>query len=567
MSRDLENCLIRILKTEPGLPAKIIAQRARDLLSDRTVTKRIVNPVLYRKKLVFRYVGQTPPKWYLREEATDLVLNRLQALLNNAKNDSKKQNRSIPTKGKAPKKPRIKVLGAAQKKTTKLHPLSKDLYDWQHKAIKAWEDSNCCGVVEAVTGTGKTFVAIWLLHKYIQEQKRCLVIVPSVVLFNQWKEEIESELGFELSSLLGAGHKCYDPSQPITLGVLKSVAAASEIDELDGSFDLLISDECHRLGSDKHKFALLEDVNDRLGLTATFERSDDGVDEVLKPYFSGARNTKTCVCFKYDFKRAKKDQIIAPFVSLSIGVNLSLDEMEEYIDCGKRMQKSKTELVSEYGYPNDFKRFMSYATKKKLRSEGILFNNFLSAMTGRKRILSESRAKGRFLPQLGEIISYSKGTIVYVETKDAAEQFAESLREYDFNTEPFHSGIRQVDREAIFERFRSKDTRCLMAVHCLDEGVNVPDANCAIVIASTKQKRQMVQRMGRVLRKKYDETGSVFIHIYARNTAEDPENNKVNDEHYLSVLTNEAECTDILDSEIFEDYDVLPWIREFVHWE
>ncbi|MBC8201987.1 MAG: DEAD/DEAH box helicase [Planctomycetes bacterium] len=543
MYKKILNYIIKLLDEKPGLPVKEIAKKCRQEFKNDLLTKSIINKeYLYakRNRMQFRSEGKNPPVWF---------------------------NRDMP-EIQLPQKQASKNLKSSRFKPIKLEELAHELHDWQKKAIKAWEEANCKGVVEAVTGTGKTYVGISLLRKFILEGSRCLVIVPTIVLFNQWKEEIESELGFKITSLLGAGHtNKLDLSQPVTLGVVKSISTASENGLLHGAFELLVADECHRYGSETFKVALLDDVKSRIGLTATFERSDDGVNEVLTPYFRSTKQLKSCVCFKYDFKQAKKDEIIAPFVSLSIGTDLDEDEMESYEECGKRMTQCREKLVYEFGYPKDFKKFMSRSGKKKNKTEGIIFNNFLSAMGGRKKILSESNAKIAFVQQLGELISNSNGSIVYVETKDAAEEIADKLWEFDFNTEAFHSGIKQKERELIFERFRSKETLCLVAVKCLDEGINVPDANCAIVIASSKQRRQMIQRMGRVLRKKHDETGSVFIHVYARQTAEDPKQKNVDDEHYLSVLTKEAECTDILNSEQFEEYDILPWIKEYVNWE
>ena len=420
---------------------------------------------------------------------------------------------------------------------------------------------------EVSVGTGKTFVAISLLHEYLQNGKRCLVIVPSIVLFHQWKEEIERELDFELTSLLGAGHQAPDLQQPITLGVLKSVATAARNGKLSNVFSLLIADECHRFASDSHRLALVDDINNRLGLTATLERSDDGVGEILTPYFAATKRSKHCICFRYGFGPAKQDEVIAPFITLSIGVDLDDEERRCYDKCAKRMADGRKRLISEFGYPRKPKQFMTWiCTKRKTRSEGILANMYLSGMNGKRRVLAESRAKAAFFPELAEVIGNSNGTLVYVETVQAAEDLASSLSDCDFQTESFHSKLSAAEREEIFERFRSKETLCLTAVHCLDEGINVPDANCAVIVASTKQRRQMIQRMGRVLRLKYDETGAVVVHVYARQTPEDPTCAFADDEYYLSMLTKEAYGNDRLDSEDYADYDVMKWIRDLVNW-
>lgn len=106
----------------------------------------------------------------------------------------------------------------------------------------------------------------------------------------------------------------------------------------------------------------------------------------------------------------------------------------------------------------------------------------------------------------------------------------------------YHSGKdSDACREAL-GAFEEGDLECLVAVRSLDEGIDVPAINLGIVAAATQQRRQMVQRMGRVVRRKDDGRGAAFVVIYARDTSEDPARRAAETEaepsHYEDLLQN-----------------------------
>ena len=553
----IKKYILQIVSDEQGLTVKEIAQRARSISDDSSIRKKSCNPILYRESTLFRYegraaVGEPPPRWYLRDDIPQTKIPTANPI-KNKKATKKKSKKKVAPKKKTRKKAKQNL------DRLTLPKLSKDPYPWQEKAIASWQKNDCSGIIEAVTGTGKTFVAVWLIHKYIQEGKRCLIVVPTQVLLRQWKDEIETELGFELTSLLGAGYKQLDINQPITLGVVNSVINAKEDGLIDNEFDLIIADECHRYGSERNQIALLKETPHRLGLTATYDRSDDGLAEILTPYFKQK-------CFEYKFKDARRDNVIAPFISLSIGTDLTSEERDDYDSCGKTMGQKRNQLIRDYDWPSNFKKFMARYKKPKTKQEGILAGKWFKAMSDRRRILSESEAKISVLPKIQDIIEQSRGALVYCESIDAAEYITDTLSGHGFKVECLHSKLKPHDRENIFDRFRRLETKCIVAIKILDEGINVPEANCAIIVAGSKQRRQMVQRMGRILRKKHDKTGSVFIHIYARNTGEDPELHSTKDEYYLSVLREDAEATKIADGAEFDCKQVFNWIKQNKIW-
>jgi RNA polymerase primary sigma factor len=529
------------------------------------IRKRDINPTLYRHSEIFRYQDQSPPRWFIRLAK---------------KQPTKEKHSQLPVPPMSgtrtdvipPKPPSPKVYDTPVDQPT-FNDLSKDLYPWQQNAIRLWREAGYRGVIEAVTGTGKTLVAISLIREYIEDQKRCLVVVPSQILLRQWKEELERELGIDLTSLLGAEYgRQLDRRQLITLGVVNTVAAMQKSDDLRYDAELIIIDECHRFAADLFQHALIDSAPHRLGLTATFERSDDALEEILSPYFTSKATDNVgdqsdVVCCEYGFRQATQDKVIAPYILGSISVNLSEDEYRELRKCGETMGKTRKQLQAQYGYPADFKAFFRKIQRPaNVRQEGIIRQRFLSAMNTRRQLLSESESKVEVVAKLEDLIRQSSGTLIYTESIQSAERVALSFsRSTTISVEAHHSKLRTADRERLFDGFRNKDINCLVAVHTLDEGINVPDANLAIIVSGSQQRRQMIQRMGRVLRKKHDGTGSVFIHIYAANTAEDP-NCTQDDGNYLSILREHTNSQRQFLSDAVEN-DLFSWVKSERIWD
>src|SRR5205085_12581757 len=85
-----------------------------------------------------------------------------------------------------------------------------------------------------------------------------------------------------------------------------------------------------------------------------------------------------------------------------------------------------------------------------------------------------------------------------------------------------HSGLSSVQRQGVLRRFAAGDTRVLAAPRVLDEGIDVPVADLAVIVGASRSRRQMVQRMGRVLRRKPDQRRARFAVLYVEDTVEDP---------------------------------------------
>jgi superfamily II DNA or RNA helicase len=393
-------------------------------------------------------------------------------------------------------------------------------YPWQHRALNWWGAQQRRGIVEAVTGTGKTTVGLAAVAEATQAGQRVLLLVPSTVLLDQWKQNLDRHLPGVRVGLMGDGHQ---PIALLQLQVLVAVinSAALQAERLDAAgFDLLVADECHRYGAPSFQRALLTDVPRRLGLTATLERLDDGVDSCLRPYLGRS--------FQYSYDEAMKDRVLASFVVADVGIALQPDERAAFDQADEAYRKAMGRLINEYGYPaNDFGTLMARATEASQRfsffGEAKYAKQFVKNFAERRRLLAETPARLDALQGLGECIRCARGTLVFTETVAAAEQASATLRRLGITAQAYHSKLDRREREQCLQRFREQALKAIVCVKALDEGVDVPDADLGVILSASGSKRQMIQRLGRVVRKKDDGRYARFAILFAEGTFEDPE--------------------------------------------
>lgn len=514
-----------------GLPSKSLAREIRTVFQNE-IKKSDINPILYGEKRLFESRNYSPPIWFLRTSRL-VILSPEFVPPDERPIVSKRPKRRIST----PRAPLIPKEYRQRPKlphvTTKLY---KSLYAWQTEALKIWFAKGGQGIIQAVTGSGKSLCGVYLTDNFVKQKKRCLILVPSVTLLEQWKVVFRVEMGFEVNSLLGGRYgQRFNADCPITIGVVNSVSKKNE--ELQGFFELIVADECHRYAAPSHRNALLDSVPYRVGLTATLERSsDNGVEDTLLPFFSEK-------IYDYGFKEARRDNVIARYSVKTIGVELEEEELEEYHNYGKRMSEIKKKLIRQFGYP-DGNSFFSHLKFAKTKQEGILVGIYMSSILGRRKIVSENRAKLNIISKFSEAINRSTRTLIFCETVKSSELIRDELIQKGVLVSNYHSGLTPREQNDILEGLGSGALKCVVAVRALDEGIDVPDIDFGIIISGSRQKRQMIQRMGRVLRKKNDNRNACFSVVYAKGTAEDPTLGEPHEGHLSLIFSNACEVND-----------------------
>lgn len=415
-------------------------------------------------------------------------------------------------------------------------PEELSLYPWQREALDWWRDRSYQGVVEAVTGAGKTRFALAAAEHQIRCGGRVAVIVPTRELLYQWKREAEklllSACGMRISiGLLGGGHRDNLRRSNILFATVQSARDYPLLPDAESG--LIIADEVHRYGAEKWSKVLSPNFDRRLGLTATYEREDTGLENFLDPYFGHRK-------FSVDYRRALADNVIAPFKIAFIAVRFSPHERELYEESSKRADKYKKRLVNDYDIPEEpFGDFMREVTRlSKSGEEGAKFAGFyLSAFSKRRQVLAGATAKYERVADLTAAVRAADRTILFAQTKEAASEAASRFAELGVNSAVLNSSMDMSERKEVFAAFEDGEHELVAAPRLLDEGVDVPSADLAIVLASSRSRRQMVQRMGRVVRKKQDGRVARLAVLYVEETSEDPNSAH---EDFLYLVTGVA---------------------------
>lgn len=203
-----------------------------------SVDKSIVNSTLYRHRQLFEFCkdNDNSPRWFLKDI-----------------NATQHKDEELVRKVKLNKNTGAKL----------------SLYHWQKEALEKWKAQNRQGVVEAVTGAGKTLIGIRATIEQIEEGGFVLVIVPSLELLRQWEIKLKENLPDARIGTFGSGSQVtFDDCEVIVATV--NAARHWDLSPPKKENGLLIADECHRYGSECNKEALDERFTRRLGLSATY---------------------------------------------------------------------------------------------------------------------------------------------------------------------------------------------------------------------------------------------------------------------------------------------------------
>lgn len=407
------------------------------------------------------------------------------------------------------------------------------LYSWQKEALKKWKAQNHQGVVEAVTGAGKTMVGISAAIEQVGRGGFVLVVVPSLELLRQWEVKLKEHLPkARIGTFGGGGQVTFEDHQVI----ISTVNAARKWDMLAPDDNgLLIADECHRYGSKCNQSALDENFTRRLGLSATYQRNDNGNADWLEPYFGST-------CFTLDYERAIDDRVISQFSVALIGVAFSESKRIEYDEYSERLYRLKKKLLNGFDITEEpfgeFIKEISLLAKGGYEEGTGIARSYLSAFEKRRALLAESPAKMKGLLKLTDAIRRANRTLIFTQTVESAESIAETLRFNGIETQAVHSKLKMDERRSILSDFGEGSLQVVVAPQVLDEGIDVPEADLAIIVAASKTRRQMIQRMGRVLRCKQDKRHARFALLFIEDTSEDPKTGA--HEEFIEEITTVA---------------------------
>jgi superfamily II DNA or RNA helicase len=248
-----------------------------------------------------------------------------------------------------------------------------------------------------------------------------------------------------------------------------------------------------------------------LGLTATLERSDDAVTELLVPYFGG-------VCHRSGFQQAIADGVCAAPRVAFVGVELSAGERAEYTATEQQLVGARHHLRQVRGMPlepfGDVIAAVSHLAERDAGADGRAAREYLDAFSKRREIVAQSSGKYELLGGLAPAIRDAHGALVFTETVRAANHAINRLDPL-VSIDLITGATARRQRREILDDLRVRRLDAVAAPRVLDEGVDVPDANLGIVMSASRTRRQMIQRMGRILRRKQPGIAARFVIMFA----------------------------------------------------
>ena len=222
-----------------------------------------------------------------------------------------------------------------------------------------------------------------------------------------------------------------------------------------------------------------------------------------------------------------EENVIAHFKIAFIGVNMSKQEEETYKEYEKYFQDAKSNLLRNGIKYKSFGEFMREVQKlvNGDSSDPMTVNAriYIKYWNAKRKLLSDISAKYNILENKNilDIIKKSSGTLIFSQFIDAAKFAVQILKKNNIIASVVEGEMDKIDRNNVLAEFESGKTEVIAAPLLLDEGVNVPSSDLAIIFANHSMKRQMIQRIGRVLRKKTDNRIAKIIRIYTIGTSED----------------------------------------------
>lgn len=388
-------------------------------------------------------------------------------------------------------------------------PDTLNVRDYQTDAKLGWEKNGFRGIFDMATGTGKTITALLSIQYLFEKNNKRLgviIVCPYQHLVEQWVEDIEwfgmkPIIGYSASpqkkwkknfeqavksfNLHVSDHFCL----VTTIDSLKTKAVYDNVQLLSDDV-VFVVDEAHNVGATNTRKYLPNSINYRLALSATIDRHNDaeGTQSIFD-YFGEK-------CIEYSLKDAIENDMLTPYYYHPIVSYLEDDELQDYLQLtatiARNIQKKKGKIVLN-------------AIAKQL-------------LIKRARLVAGARSKLGILRKIIEpfkddnyLLVYCGATSIDADELDIdlqgeirqIEAVADILgNQLNMRVGRFTSLESPAERMKIRETFaEGKQLQALVAIKCLDEGVNIPSIKTAFILASSTNPKEYIQRRGRVLRK------------------------------------------------------------------
>lgn len=441
------------------------------------------------------------------------------------------------------------------------------LKKYQEMAINKWEENGYKGIFDMATGTGKTFTGCGAIVKLFENNKRLFTVIccPYIHLVDQWCDEVK-KFNIEAIKCYGAvdykleleraarkfKHKRIQFVCVIVVNRTFQSEYFQKIIDININDTLLIVDEAHNFGSFKLRECLKETYPYRLALSATLDRyGDEEGTKILYDYFG----EKSII---YTLEEAINKGNLTPYYYHPIIVNLTEDELDKYKELttqiGKRVAAGKNDE----------------SLKRLLIQRARLIAGAHNKLIELERLMQTRTDDNNMLVYCGAVKYGEEGYDSASDEKKQIEMVVEMLnRRLGIQAVKFTSEEDSDERKEILNAFKDNVIQAIVAIKCLDEGMNIPAIKTAFILASSTNPKEYIQRRGRVLRtypgKEFAEIYDFITLPFSKDEVDSQSFESINRckglvkreinrfVDFANLAINTSECNNILDS-IKSDY-------------
>lgn len=373
----------------------------------------------------------------------------------------------------------------------------------QLAALNAWKSRDFCGILAMATGSGKTITSIYALVRLFEKAQRLFVVVavPYQALADQWKEELSA---FGINAI-----PCYESttlwterlSREVTLfqtGALRFAACivvnrtltSAEFQQrlvrIPGDSLAFLGDECHHHSGALVLTALPKHARIRLGLSATPRHHfDDSRTAALTKYYGD-------VAYEYSLAQALEDGVLTPYRYHVHFVELTSEEAENYVYLSDRIAQLAGGEDAE-----DADSEQRDDLKMLLFRRARLLGNAENKLIKFRELISSVEPSPFHLFYCGDGVDDDTTNGL----PRQVDRVSRTLYEGGWKVAHFTSRESVQARRTTLDNFRVGLLHGLVAIRCLDEGVDIPDCREAYILASSRNPKQFIQRRGRILRR------------------------------------------------------------------
>lgn len=434
--------------------------------------------------------------------------------------------------------------------------MEKKLYKWQEECLNRWQSNGCRGMVQAVTGSGKTLLALtaadWLCN-HADPDMKVKIVVPTGALMQQWNRAVKEYLSESRKNqedcriiscpenipgtgsrrnrigLRGGGYKdpCDCQYMIYVINSARYELARQILAELkQGESIFLIADECHHYDSGENSLIFeflpfIEPYGDRyfsLGLSATLPQGQSC------QFLTSALGRRI---YSYGMEEASRWGTVCRYDVFHIRLSFRGDERAEYEELTDKMTLlygtlvSARPLLKKMDVKQQFELLRNLCSSKDEKIADAA-SAYLKLSYKRKSLVCLASDRTACAWDLVQRLDEHEKILIFGERIAQAEKLYKLLQEqYPGRVGRYHSQMGAQANKNALERFRTGQIRILIACKAMDEGVDVPDASIGIILSGTAARRQRIQRLGRILRINEGKDRASLYYLHIEETSED----------------------------------------------